>query len=60
MRHGWTQAHVASLLEMHRQQYQAYESGRIEPTIATVVRIADVLDVTIDELAGRETSRGRS
>jgi len=54
---GLTQADVARRLGMHRQQYQAYESGKVEPTLQRAAEIAAVLGVTIDELAGRDSTQ---
>jgi transcriptional regulator with XRE-family HTH domain len=38
---------------MPRQQFQRYETGKVEPTLQVAVRIAEVLGISVDELAGR-------
>jgi transcriptional regulator with XRE-family HTH domain len=48
-----TQARVAELLDVSPRVYTRWENGDAVPLFATVVRIADILDVTLDELAGR-------
>lgn len=52
---GMTQAELAK--KMHIQQYNIsdYEIGRIEPNIQTLVKFADVFNVSIDFLVGRKT-----
>ncbi|CAE6737096.1 hypothetical protein R69749_02057 [Paraburkholderia domus] len=48
-----TQARLAELLEINPRVYNRWERGLATPQFDTVVRIADILQVTLDELAGR-------
>jgi len=49
-----TQARVAELLGVSPRVYTRWEKGDAVPLFATVVKIADILNVTLDELAGRQ------
>jgi transcriptional regulator with XRE-family HTH domain len=48
-----TQTRVAELLNVSPRVYTRWENGDAVPLFATVVKIADILDVSLDELAGR-------
>ena len=48
-----TQTRVAELLGISPRVYTRWENGDAVPLFATVVKIADILDVSLDELAGR-------
>lgn len=52
---GLTQAQLAK--KMHIKQYNIsdYEIGRIEPSIPTLNKFADIFNVSIDFLVGRKT-----
>ena len=49
-----TQARVAELLGVSPRVYTRWENGDATPMFATVVKLADILDVSLDELAGRK------
>ena len=51
-----TQTRLASLLEVDPRVYNRWERGTATPLFETVVRIADLLQVSLDELAGRSAS----
>jgi transcriptional regulator with XRE-family HTH domain len=51
-----TQTRLAELLEINPRVYNRWERGTAIPQFDTVVRIADILQVSLDELAGRSTS----
>ncbi len=51
---GYTAQNMADLLELALRSYQFYESGKRSPNLDTLVRIADILDVSIDYLLGRD------
>ena len=53
-----TQTRVAELLAVSPRVYTRWENGDATPQFATVVKIADILNVTLDELAGRQDSGG--
>lgn len=47
-----TQARLADLLEVDPRVYNRWERGAATPQLETVVRIAQILQVSLDELAG--------
>ncbi len=53
-----TQTRVAELLTVSPRVYTRWENGDAVPQFATVVKIADILNVSLDELAGRQESNG--
>lgn len=46
----YTQKEMAEKLKMSRQGYAAYETGIAEPSIPTILKLAKILDVNINEL----------
>lgn len=48
--HGWSQAHLADLLDVSRQTVNALEKGRYDPSLPLAFRLARVFDSTIEEL----------
>ena len=50
---GLTQVRLAELLEVSPRVYNRWETGAAAPRLDTLVRIADILNVTLDELVGR-------
>lgn len=50
---GMTQAQLAERVKVPRSSYNAFETARTEPHLRALVRLADVLNVTLDELVGR-------
>ncbi|MFL9868426.1 helix-turn-helix transcriptional regulator [Paraburkholderia fungorum] len=48
-----TQLRLAELLEVNPRVYNRWERGLATPQFDTVVRIADIFQITLDELAGR-------
>ncbi len=53
---GLTQARLAELLEISPRVYNRWERGTSVPKLDTVVKIAELLAVTVDELVGRRES----
>jgi transcriptional regulator with XRE-family HTH domain len=53
-----TQSRLAELLGVSPRVYTRWENGDATPLFGTVVKIADILDVSLDELAGRKESNG--
>lgn len=47
---GITQAELADMLNVSQQHISAYERGVRTPGVDVAARIADALDVTVDEL----------
>ena len=48
-----TQMQVADSIHVALRTYQCYEQGKREPSFAILIALADVLDVSTDELLGR-------
>lgn len=48
-----TQTDMALKLNVTQSAYSQYENGKIEPDLITLVKIADILDTTTDDLLGR-------
>ncbi len=53
-----TQTRVAELLGVSPRVYTRWENGDATPLLGTVVKLADILDVSLDELAGRKETNG--
>jgi len=47
---GYTQAQLAEQLDIKRSLVGAYEEGRAEPKLSTLVNIARLFDISLDEL----------
>lgn len=49
-----TQVRLAELIEVDARAYNRWERGTIAPHLDTLIKIADVLQVSLDELVGRK------
>jgi putative transcriptional regulator len=47
---GWSQAHLADLLQVSRQTVNALEKGRYDPSLPLAFRLARVFDTPIETL----------
>jgi transcriptional regulator with XRE-family HTH domain len=52
-----TQAHMAKLLNVSQNTYSQYETGKIEWTASSLVKIADYFGVSVDYLLDRTEKR---
>lgn len=50
----WSQEEVALKISVTQQCVSQWEKGLIEPTLTLLWRLADLFDVSIDELVGRK------
>lgn len=50
----YSQKQIAELLEMQVTQYRRYENGERSIPIEVIIKLADIYDVSIDYLVGRE------
>ncbi len=50
---GYTQKQVAELLKIAPRSYQRYELGEREPNIETLIQIANLFNISLDNLVGR-------
>ena len=51
---GLTQQQMADELDVVLRSYQRYEAGDFQPSFDVLIRIADILDVSIDYLLCRD------
>lgn len=51
---GLTQSEVATALGVSSVVYSRYENGKRQPSIDTLVQMADIFGVTVDYLLGRQ------
>jgi transcriptional regulator with XRE-family HTH domain len=51
---GMTQVEAAKKLKMPRSTYSNYELDKREPDFDTAEKIANLFDITVDDLLGRE------
>lgn len=54
-RKNLTQEEMSKILNLGSTTYKNYENKITEPSIETLVKLADYFNVSIDELVGRET-----
>ena len=47
---GWSQGDLADLLEVSRQSVNAIETGRYDPSLPLAFRIAELFELTIEEI----------
>ena len=50
---GLTQDQLSKLIGIAQTTYAGYETGRYEPDIETLIKIADYFKVSVDYLVGR-------
>ena len=50
---GKTQAEIADIIDISTNTYTGYESGRSEPDLETLEKIANLFDISLDALIGR-------
>ncbi len=52
-RENWTQEEIANMLNISRNAYTLYETGKNKPTIDTLIKLADIYKTSIDYIVGR-------
>ena len=59
---NWSQAQLAQRLSVHQKQVSGYERNVHVPSVEVLIRLAELLDVSLDYLAfeNREDSRSAS
>ncbi len=50
----WSQQHLAEQLGVSRQSVNAIETGRYDPSLPLAFKIADVFELTIEEIFERD------
>lgn len=53
---GLSQYEIAPLLNLKQATYANYETGKTQPTIETLCKIADLFNVTLDYLCEHQTN----
>ncbi len=51
---GLKQQELAEILGIKRNTYSDWENGKTEPSFENLIKLADLLEVSIDWLFGRE------
>ncbi len=54
MKNKYTQQNMADMLNISLNAYQKYEQSERSPSLDCLVQIADILNVSIDYLLGRD------
>lgn len=54
MKRGFTQQRLADSVDIALRSYQCYETGTRTPNYELLVQLADILDVSLDYLMGRD------
>ena len=49
--HHWSQAELARKLEVSRQAINGFESGKFDPSLEMAFKIANLLDVAIEDIS---------
>lgn len=52
LENGMTQQQIASLLNIRQQSYTRYENGTGEPSLQTLIKLAEIFSVSTDYLLG--------
>lgn len=52
-----TQREMAEFLGISERGYRNYEIGAREPNLSSLIQIADILEVSLDDLVGRSFSK---
>lgn len=50
---NFTRQQIANILGISLRTYQTYETGTREPSITSLIKIADLYNVSLDTLVGR-------
>lgn len=53
---GYTQQQIANVLNIDRSTYSYYELGKTSPDISTLLTLAGIFSVSLEELLGQEPS----
>ena len=51
---GFTQKEMAEKLNITQSAYSQYETGKTEPDIKTIIKLANILKCSTDELLARK------
>jgi putative transcriptional regulator len=48
--HGWTQAQLASLVQVSRQTINSIETGRFEPSLTLALKLARLFEQPVESI----------
>lgn len=51
---GYSQNAIAKLVGVTQQCVSEWENGKIEPTLTFLIKLADIFEISLDELCGRK------
>jgi transcriptional regulator with XRE-family HTH domain len=54
MQYGYTQKFLAEKLNVNQSTISLWENGQCRPEYENLIELADIFDVTTDELLGRK------
>lgn len=54
---NYTQKYIADAIQISVRSYQRYESGDRTPNSEVLVKISDILDVSMDYLSGKSDKK---
>ena len=54
LKKGLTQKDIADLVHVNRVTYTNWEKGKREPSFENLIKLADLLEVSLDWLFGRD------
>lgn len=57
LKRGWTQNKLASLLGVKQFTISDYETGRLEPNIRMLIKLADAFKISVDELLSHKVKQ---
>jgi putative transcriptional regulator len=55
---GWSQADLATRLEVSRQSVNAIETGRFDPSLPLAFKLARLFDANIESIFSEESAAG--
>jgi len=50
--HGWSQARLAELLDVSRQNINAIETGKYDPSLSLALKIAKLFGLIVEDIFG--------
>ena len=53
-RDGYSQKEMAKILKVSQSAYSQYENGNSQPTIETMIKMANLFEIPMDMLLGRK------
>lgn len=54
IKHGYTQKEMAKMLQISEQTYCRYENNKRKPRLGTLIKISNIMKVTVNYLLGME------